>query len=314
MTKEEIAKKIAELKQVYYRHGGHVTLKAQFDELLAERRAELAMGVVQEARGIALLGASGSGKTSAVARLFNRHPDLLLPTEGSETADVISFKVPSPATLKNVGKEALTALGYPLERERSAAITFGLVKSFLRKREVKFLHIDEVQDLYTSNSANVRQSVINTFKSLMQHPEWPVSLILSGMPDVREMLNADPQLSRRMRPITLARLSYTADEAMLRDILGSYLSKAGLRPSAELMTQDTLSRLLHSGAYEFGMVIEVIIEAIREAYKAGAEALEVIHFAQAMRLRVGCYDGMNPFIAPDYLHIDPRNLLPNQED
>jgi len=314
MSRQDIAKRIVELKQMYFRHQGHFQLKEEFDDLLAERQAELELGIVKEAKGIALIGASGSGKSFAIQRLLDRHKEIILPEKDRGVADVISFKVPSPANLKNVAKEILTAFAYPMERDRSAAVMFGLVRNQLKERQVKFLHIDEVTDLYTSRSEKDQQSVINTFKSFMQHPQWPVSLILSGMPALRDMLNDDPQLGRRLTPIFLRKLSLTADEPMLRDMLSAYLKHAELRPTTETVTEDFLSRLLHAGAYEFGMIVEVIIEAIAKALKRGSSVVEPRDFASAMRKRVACFDGMNPFVIPDYRSIDPRMLLPNPED
>jgi len=314
MKNAEATKMGVALRKIYYRHEDHSRLKQQFDMLLTRRREELQQGIVTEARGIALLGASGSGKSRAIEELFKRHPDLVLPAPGQERADVISFRVPSPATLKDVGMTALDALGYPLSRDRPAGIIWGLVREFLRKRQTLVLHIDEVQDLYTSNSKTVQRNVINTLKSLMQHPDWPVSIILSGMPEVHEMLNFDPQLARRVYPFELRPKSFSRDEAMLRDMIKDYLSKAKLRTSTDIVNEDFLARLLHSSAYQFGLIVEMIIAAIEEAVSSGADCVEIKHFAIAFRKRTGCYDGVNPFIARDFRDIDPRKLLPGWGD
>ncbi|WP_185962257.1 TniB family NTP-binding protein [Palleronia caenipelagi] len=314
MTHAQIAETITVLEGLHYRRDVQTTLRTEFDRRLYGRREEIRQGVVREGRGIALLGASGSGKSTVIEHLLKRHPELVLPDPGRERADVISFRVPSPASLKEVGRTALTALGYDLKRDRSATIIWGIVRELLQKRQTLFLHIDEVQDLKTSQSKQVIQNVINTLKSLMQHPEWPISIILSGMPEVRKMLNFDPQLARRFYPIALRPLSFTGDEEMLRDMVGSYLHKAALPPSSGIYTDEVLMRLLHAGAYEFGIVIEIIIAGIGEALMAGSDCLLLEHFAMAFRRRTGCYDGLNPFLAPDYRDIDPRKLFPEWED
>ncbi|WP_299695234.1 TniB family NTP-binding protein [uncultured Tateyamaria sp.] len=314
MTQSYNIEKIVGLKKLYYTRETHEHLRDQFDRLLNSRREELRQGITREGRAIALLGPSGSGKTTAVERLLYRHPELVLPEPDQERADVISFRVPSPATLKDVGMTALDALGYPLSRDRPAGIIWAMVREFLKKRQTLFLHIDEAQDLYTANSDHVLRNVINTLKSLMQHKDWPVSIILSGMPEVRKMLNFDPQLARRFYPIELEPLSLAADEAMLKDMLSAYLRKAELRPSSDLLYTDFLMRLLHASAHEFGLVIELIIAAIEEAFIAPADELRSEHFACAFRRRTGCYDGMNPFVAPDYADIDPRKLFPDLQD
>ena len=62
-------------------------------------------------------------------------------------------------------------IGYPLRRDRTAAIIWGHVQTHLRERGVLFLHLDEVQHLCVARSTTDAQAVVNTLKSLMQHPE-----------------------------------------------------------------------------------------------------------------------------------------------
>lgn len=301
--------KLTRIRTMFYRHDRHTNLEAQFDRLLDRRREEIKQGVRAEARGIALIGTSGSGKTTAVDRLLSRHKDLLLPQEGQRQADVISFQVPSPATLKDVGMAVLSALGYPLQRDRSAGIIWNHVRKLLQEREVLFLHIDEAQDLYTVKGDQALINVINTLKSLMQNKDWPVGIILSGMPKVGSMLNFDGQLARRFYPIELKPVSIASDDDLLHDVLSAYSAQAGLKLSTEIVTETFLLRMIHSAAYEFGLIIEILIAAIEEALSAEVDVLEQHHFALAFRIRSGCVDGLNPFVIEDFLTIDPRKLL-----
>lgn len=39
--------------------------------------------------------------------------------------------------------------------------------------------------------------MINALKSLMQIPDWPTNLVVSGTPELHDLLTQDPQLSRR---------------------------------------------------------------------------------------------------------------------
>lgn len=122
---------------------------------------------IREARAIALIGASGSGKSTLAARLFRNTPGLVLASDGQERCDVITLIIPSPATLKSVGRAILEALGRPLKRERTADAIWELVRGFLRARQVLFLHLDEAQDIARHQTPKEIQAVINTLKSLM---------------------------------------------------------------------------------------------------------------------------------------------------
>lgn len=309
MMSPEKLEALTRLRATFFRHPRHQKLEREFEALLQQRRAEIQLGLHNEMHGIAVVGASGSGKTTAIRRLIAKHPDLIRPRRDRIRAEIISFLVPSPATLKDVGMAALHALGYPLQRDRPAGVIWNRVRFFLQKRQTLFLHIDEAQDLYTVKSETVLRHVLNTLKSLMQNTGWPVGIILSGMPEIREMLNFDHQLSRRFTPIELLPVSYAADGDMMRELLRSYLNKAVLQPTTDVIHDDFLARLMHSGAAEFGLIIEILLKAIEEAYLQDTDCLEVGHFASAFRRRAGCIDGMNPFIASDFRNIDPRNLL-----
>jgi hypothetical protein len=306
---DDIDLTVARPRTLFFRHPQHRVLFEQFDKLLRRRRVELAEGLRGEARGIALIGPSGCGKTTAAERLISTHEDLVLPAPDRLRADVVSFIVPSPATLKDVGMAALAALGYPLERDKPSGIIWDRVRHFLRERQTLFLHIDEAQDLYTVRSAGAQQSVINTLKSLMQNRDWPVGLILSGMPEVKAMLNADPQLARRVYPVEITPVSWSADGAMIRSLVATYARKADLEVVSDLLPDESVARVIHAGAAQFGLIVQIVVAAIEEALIERREALELRHFAAAFWRRSACIDGPNPFVIDDYLAVDPRQVF-----
>lgn len=308
MTPEKL-ENLTRLKGTFFRHPRHAQLEEAFNRLLEQRRAEMKLGLRREATGIAVIGASGSGKTTSVQRLIAKHPDLVLPRKNRLQADIISFQVPSPATLKDVGMTALHALGYPLQRDRPAGVIWNQVRFFLEKRKTLLLHIDEAQDLYTVKSDNVLRHVLNTLKSLMQNKDWPVGIVLSGLPEVGRMLNFDVQLTRRFIPIELLPITLAADSEMIRDVVRTYLNKSGLQPATDIVSDAFMGRLLHASASEFGLFIEILLEAIEEAYRIETGVLGIDHFTSAYRRRTGCVDGLNPFIVDDYRDINPRKLL-----
>jgi len=289
-------------------------LPSPFALLLYRRRAELEAGRSSEARGIVLIGNSGSGKSTAISHLFNRHPDLQLLTPGKVRADVVSLSVPSPATLKHVGLSCLNALGYPLRRERTAGIIWELLQGHLEQRRTLFLHLDEAQDLHINRNEREMQSVVNTLKSLMQNRLWPTGMVLSGMPSLIDLLHLDPQLSRRFVPIHLAPISFTSHGNILPEIVAQYLDAAQLPIADGTYSAEFTKRLIHAGAGELGLVIELIIAAIEEALLENHVPVGLDDFAAAFRRRSGCVDDLNPFLCDDYRAVDARALLATPEE
>ncbi|MBO9401166.1 ATP-binding protein [Shimia sp. R9_3] len=119
---EAVDIQIARLRDLFVAHQASDELRLSFDRQLRERRAAIRLGSRNKVRGLALIGAAGSGKSTAVDRLIETHPDLIIVEEGSGPAEVIKFDVPSPVSLKVVGTELLSALGFELVREKSEAL------------------------------------------------------------------------------------------------------------------------------------------------------------------------------------------------
>ncbi|EKF42406.1 transposition protein [Nitratireductor indicus C115] len=304
----EVAARVVVLRRIFAHHPAFLQLEEQFRLLLDRRRAELAAGLITEARGIAVVGASGSGKTTAIARLLSHTPGLVSENQKDSRRDVVSFQVPSPATLKFVGQTALEALGYPLRRNRTEMIIWEMVRHHLQQRKTLFLHLDEAQDLLRYQTPKMLQSVVRTLKSLMQTKEWPVGLILSGMPEVKDLLNHDPQLARRFYPVEFPRLRAGLDGERVIEIVASYADRTSME-TGNTVGDDFAARLIRAADGEFGLVIELIIGAIEEALIAGDRRLDRQHFTCAFRRRSGCIDGLNPFLADDFERINVRELL-----
>ncbi|TQM94060.1 TniB family NTP-binding protein [Roseinatronobacter monicus] len=253
---------------------------------------------------------SGSGKSTAIQRLLRKHPDAEFLSPDRLEADVASFLIPSPATLKSVGLACLSGLGYPLRRERTAMMIWDLVQTHLRSRRVLFLHLDEVQDLHVNRAASERQAVVNTLKSVMQNATWPVGLILSGTTPLKDLVNLDPQLSRRLLPIELAPISAVAHGREIATVLARYAARSELPLASNLAeNSDFISRLIHAGADELGLVIETVVAGIEEALLSRATELDADVFRRAFERRAGVPDALNPFVADDWQAIDARLLM-----
>ncbi|MDM7458009.1 MAG: TniB family NTP-binding protein [Paracoccus sp. (in: a-proteobacteria)] len=306
---DDIPQRVLALRSVFSETEPFHALQAEFVRQLGSRRAEIEAGRILPVKGIALIGASGSGKSTLAARLFRVTPDLVLAQDGLSRCDVVSLTVPSPATLKSVGRAILEALGYPLKRERTADAIWELVRVFLKERQVLFLHLDEAQDIARHQTPKEMQAVINTLKTMMQHPSWPVGLILSGMPALRDILNVDPQLARRVIPIELPRLSPIGDIEPLTEMTAFYAQEGGLAPADPRENADIAARLIEASDREFGLAIEITIDAVEEALRAKASKISKSHFAAAFARRSSCIDGLNPFIIDDYDRLDVRKLL-----
>ena len=173
--------------------------------------------------------------------------------------------MPAPATLKSVGYDCLTSLGYPLNRDRTGAVILSKVQSLLSERKVLFLHLDEVQHLYNERTNRESQAVVNTLKSLMQRADWPTGLILSGTRELQSLVNMDPQLSRRLTPVEFPSIDATTHAKEIKGIVSHYADIAGLQVNAgELNNGAFARRLIPAAARALGLVIALLVAAIED--------------------------------------------------
>ena len=310
-THDEIRKTIQYLRSVYLMTPAYQKLEVHFRSLLEQRRADMADGMVNNARGIVVVGQSGSGKSTAIRELVRKSKSLLQTDTKQEHCEFIGLQVPSPATMKFVGAATLRALGYPYSGDKQGPAIWDQVKVQLKIRQTCFLHLDEAQDLARYQTDKERQSVVNTLKSVMENSYWPTGLILSGMPDLKKIVNQDPQLARRLYPVEIGRLHAIRDVTPVLGTIQQYAAKAKIETLTSVRNESFAQRLMHAADYEFGLMAEITVQAFSKALLSdGYEAkLGAHHFADVFYERSAAIDALNPFIAEDFARIDPRQIF-----
>lgn len=308
-----IRKRVQQLRQLYIPRPEFKKLESCFQKHIEQRRADEADGVAFKARGLMLVGQSGSGKTTAIRELIRKYSTTIATDPENEFCEYIGLQVPSPATMKFVGAATLRALGYPYSGNKQGPAIWDMVKVQLKLRGTKFLGYDEAQDLARYQTEKERQSVVNTLKSLMENSVWPVGLVLSGMPDLKTIVNQDAQLARRVDPIEISRLHITRDVTPVLMMVQKYASRAQIAIDESIKHEEFAKRLMHSADYQFGLLAEITVLAISHALltEGARTRLRIRHFADVFAERNGADDWMNIFLAEDFGRIDPRLLLEN---
>ena len=253
-----------------------------------------------ETRGIALIEGSGSGKTTAVDRVLSTHP-ALKPTSAGDPPKFLRIQVPSPATLKSLGREVLKATGLvDVSPRASAWEIWGVVRHRLALLGIVVLWFDEAHDMFLSGSAREIDDMLKMLKSLMQN-ESAVIPILSGTQRLAEITRFDEQVNRRLTKVVPKPLCQGVDDGPLYSMIEEYCAEVGLKPELD----DTLAlRLIRASRHRFGRAIETIINAIESALEEGAQVLTWEHFATAWGMQEGCDWEQNVFAATDWAAIE----------
>lgn len=269
-----------------------------------------------EGRALVVVGETGAGKTTALTRLFKRHPAFPGYGKVSSGCPLVTVRTPSPCNLAQLGSATLAELGYPVEREVKAPIAWAMVRQRLRALNVLVLHFDEMQHVVETANVNEIIKIRNTVKSLMQTTDAPVSLIISGLPVLTGFLEDSPtpgqdkdgQVRRRSHFVAFERLALPKDGKMVATMVEGLAKVARLSVPPDAVT--TLApRLVHAARYALGTAIELTHDAIRRALVRGDDAVGTDHFADAYARRTGNQAPANPFLAPDWTAVDTSRVL-----
>lgn len=302
---------IVSLKSRFMKYGTYHRIDQQFRRAVELREAILVSGKTMEVNGLAIVGASGAGKTTTLAKVFSSYAASLPP--GGAPCNILSLRTPSPSTLKSVGFEIVKKLGFPMQKVPTEATIWSMVRSMLKAQQIAVLHLDEAQDIVGKNRAGDINAVVNTMKSLMQQEDWPIVLVLSGTEDLRTLINSDPQLSRRLAPIMFDQLTMSNDQHDVAGTLENFAKLAGLKLADVLHTEDFIERLIHAAAHEMGVLIEIIIGAIEDAMNQKQKHLKLDNFAEIFARRSNNPTDLNPFLSDYWRALNPRTVMMREE-
>lgn len=308
----ERAKRLAKL------HSKHVSTPrddalATEIEMLIQNAAGSQDSVRRDGSALVVIGDSGAGKTTLLKRIIADRPEFA-PYEdryGISTSPLISVVAPSPCTLKQLGREVLRALGYPLSREIKEHMVWELVRQQIRIRKVMFIHIDEMQHAVNTLNDNEQQKLSDTIKNVMQQPDWPVSFILSGIPTLARLVSSDVQLMRRSRIFEFSNLEFAKHAASVQRMIEHMVTKHAEMQLASALPDEFIHRLLHAAYGRFGVVIQIVRGAIEQAMsdESAGEQVKARHFAAAYSRFSGCTEDENVFLRTDWQMLQPSAAL-----
>ncbi|WP_206611548.1 AAA family ATPase [Falsirhodobacter deserti] len=307
----------APLKAVYYPFGRAETLRAAVKACLTDYYAKASVGTKFEARGVLVTGKSRAGKTRELMHLIQKINDAQIMMPSGLPARIVNCSLPARLNWKELGLKTLMALGYPGEGRRTTNAIWQMVRDQAKRQGVIGIHYDEAQHMFSDTGNAANRVVLDSFKAVMKEADWPLILILSGVPSLKTHIETDhaseerKQLRFLLTPVhfELIRPKVQEDIEELNTLAYTYADKAGI-DFDPLSNVDFFERLSHAGAYRWGLVIEMMIEAFTICRAAGETKISVDHFSEAFSRIHGIPSGYSPFTVDDYLEsFDPENLL-----
>lgn len=304
MEKVKIAK---QLKAAHFELPRANELKVAFQKCVEEYHLSQSISDL-EVRGLVVTGESRVGKTrelKSLVREFNESGTIM---PDGRPAKVVSCLLSGRVTFKDLGIKTLKALGYDLQGTRTQEYIWERVLDQAEGQGVIGIHYDECQHVF-SDGAKSNRIFLDSFKSMMKEPRWPLMMILSGVPTLAKYVQSYEQLDNLVALVHFPEIHLKRDTDQLVSLLYKYADQAEIEIE-ELVTPDFLARLDHACSHRWGLVIELLIETLITSKLKGRTQLTVKDFAKQFSSRTGLPGKYSPFTAPDFREaFDPKRLL-----
>lgn len=267
-----------------------------------------------EQKLILVTGATGAGKSKTVEKCLNSLlPDLHDPA-GMPTRWV-SVTTPSPFSAKELARKTLGTLDIELAkgsgRMTEAELWEAVAANFAGHRVTMF-HIDEFQRLMTNKAVGraeakrVVDRIADTLNEIMMAHTWPVSIVVSGMPELLPLwqTHSFKQIRRRTRFIDFPQLSARYHEGLIV-ALKRYAELAEI--ALDVDVSELPGRIAMASENTFGIALEFMQEVVVDTVRDGSRKLTMKHFAKRFALRNSGED--NVFIEKNWTKIGARASL-----
>lgn len=302
------AKLLGKLKAQYIAPPNEEELRAELELI----RTHLTSGFHDEAYAIAVSGKSGAGKSTLVRETFESM-EAFAPFEdeyGNTMNIYLRVRTPPDCSMKTLGRRILKAAGYPLSpgKQKTEQDIWDDVASILRRKNCHILVFDEFQHAVKAVQNKGVAHITDTVKGLTQEDNWPLYLVVVGVPQMLDFidLDEDRQTRRRVRTIHLKDVADSEETVMeTAQTLALLTGSCNLRVAFPVR-KSFLRRLMHGGLWRHGLIIQLMKMSIECALmdpKCNG-AMDLTHFAKGYQKLSDCDEDSNVFTATDWADIE----------
>ncbi len=170
-----------------------------------------------------------------------------------------------------------------------------------RAQGVVGIHYDECQHIFTNRKPEARSMILDSFKTLLKQPDWPFMLILSGIGELAERVQEEPQLAHLLRPLAFTEINIHRSDDLneLNSLCHAYAERAGYDFS-NLGTVDFYRRFSLACGNSWGIAVELMMSALLRADSKNIRKLSPALFCGAFTERLELQPGFSPFSVDNY--------------
>jgi hypothetical protein len=300
----------APMKNAHYEFPRSKVLREALASVYIDYYTKATSGAGFEARGLLVTGISRVGKSREIRRAVTLFNDAANMMPDGRPARVVQCTLSARVSWKDLGIKTLGALGYQLKANRTHTYIWDMALEQAQRQGVIGVHFDECQHVFMGNSDKTNEKMLDSFKTLLKDPSWPLMLILSGVPALAAYIDPYDQLDELLDPVYFAPIDITqqADIAELNRLAYTFADKVGLNFDP-LSNTDFFERLAYTCDNRWGLVIELITDAFTKCKMSGSSTVDVKYFVDVFAKKRGMSTDFSPFTAPDYQNLfDPAKL------
>lgn len=289
------------------------SLRDAFEWMITDYYAKASLGRTFEARGILLTGPTRIGKTTEIQKIVADVNDGTTLMPDDRPARFASVTLGGQVTWKDLGIHTLrTGLRYNMETRRTLSQRdyWDRVQFQARAQGVVGIHYDECQHIFTQKAPAARAMILDSFKSLLKQPDWPFMLVLSGIDELAEMIQDEPQLAHLLRPVSFREIKVNQQDDLseLNGLCYAYAERAG-HDFSDLASVDFFRRLSLACGNSWGLVVELVISVLMMANGKGVTNLTAELFCDAFTERLELKAGFSPFSIEEYEELFLANKM-----
>lgn len=305
----KIAETAALNTDLYYPLIRGEAFRAAFSDVFSRHIGNLVGGHWFEAEVLLVTGLSESGKTRETNEVLKRLHAEQIPLPSGAPARIAQCDLSRAGGWKDLGRRTLKAMGYPLAEKARLTQTeiWARVTLQAAAQGIIGIHFDEAQHIFAGKSDDDREMILDNFKTLIKAREWPLMLIMSGVPELADHVRSFDQTQNKVTRVHFDGISLSEDLNVIHEIVGSYAIKNGLSVDEDLLTEDFYGRLAVASALRWGTLIKMTIASIGKARVSEVPTLKREHFVDywAKKANVNAFatpfthDGYETMFRPD---------------
>ena len=240
----------------------------------------------EEAECLAILGESGTGKTSVLNIFANRHPRRR--TANGIECPILRAIVPSAPTVKSLAGVLLEAIGDQDHEKGTENQRTSRLKKLMVETGTRMVIVDEFQHFIDRNKRKIMREVADWLKVLID--DTRTTLVVAGLPTCRLVIDENEQLARRFSAaIELPRFSWQIpfQRKQFVSILASFNCEIRQKYDVPDLNNEEMSSYFYGASGGLvGYLVEILLQTLRTAEVTNRSVIHLADFAAAYKRAV----------------------------